>query len=216
MRNDWVPLSAGALVVGVMSLVIGPLLNPADPGDSTAQTLRVVSEEGSRWLLMAVLFTLASITLVYGMPAVASLFPRRGRRLGLTAVAVFTVGAIGTAGVAMLLVLFRAMVVVGAVRGKPLEAAGNEEGLRIFLTGWIATFYGGALLLAIALLVAHSVSRWVPAVLAAFVAMLPFASQLGRVGSTIQGLLLAVAFTGIAMAAVQAAAERNARPDPAF
>jgi hypothetical protein len=216
MRNEWVPLSAGALVVGVMSLVIGPLLNPANSGDTTAQTLQVVSQEGSRWLLMSVLFLLSSITLVYGMPAVASLFRTRGRRLGLTAVAVFTVGAIGTAGVAMLLVFFRALVVVGAVRGAPLEAAGNEEGLKIFLTGWIATFYGGALLLAIALLVAHSVSRWVPVVLVVFVAMLPFASELGRIGSTVQALLLAVAFTGIAIAAVQAAAQRSAEPDAVF
>jgi hypothetical protein len=46
--------------------------------------------------------------------------------------------------------------------------------------------------------------------------MLPFASELGRIGSTVQALLLAVAFTGIAIAAVQAAAQISAEPDAVF
>jgi hypothetical protein len=137
------------------------------------------------------------------MPAVLSLFDRRGRRVGLTAVAVFTVGAIMTCGFAMLLVLFRAMVVVGAVRGRALDELGKDRGLLIFLYGWIGTFYGGVLLLAIALFLARTVSRWVPAVLLVFVLMIAVSSHLGRVGSAVQVLLLAVAFTGIAMTAVQ-------------
>src|SRR5690349_6907342 len=137
MRSEWVPLSASALVIGVMALVFGQILNPGQSGDTATDTLRVVSEEGSRWLAMAVMFTLASISLVFGMPAVMSLFERRGRRLGLTAVAVFTIGAIGTCGYAMLLVLFRAMVVAGAVRGRALDDLGKDNGLLIFLFGWI-------------------------------------------------------------------------------
>jgi hypothetical protein len=217
MRSDWVPLSASALVVGVMSLVFATVLNPGQSGGSTAETLHVVSEQGSRWLAMSVMFILASVTLVFGMPAVATLFQqRRGRRLGLTAVAVFTVGAIGTTGVAMLLVFFRAIVVAHAVRGTPLDNVGDDQGLRIFLFGWIAGFYGGVLLLAIALLLSHSVSRWVPAVLIVFVALIPFASHLGRVGSAMQILLLGVAFTGIAMAAVKGAATSSAEAGAAF
>jgi hypothetical protein len=186
-----------------MALVFGQILNPGQSGDTTSDTLRVVSEEGSRWLAMAVMFTLSSITLVFGMPAVLTLFERRGRRVGLTAVAVFTIGAIGTCGFAMLLVLFRAMVVVGAVRGRALDDLGNDRGLSIFLFGWIGFFYGGVLLLAIALFMARTVSRWVPAVLLVFVLLIAVANQFGRVGSAIQVLLLAVAFTGIAMTAVQ-------------
>jgi hypothetical protein len=203
MRSEWVPLSASALVIGVMALVFGQILNPGSSGDTTNDTLRIVSEEGSRWLAMAVMFTLSSITLVFGMPAVLTLFERRARRLGLTAVAVFTVGAIGTCGFAMLLVLFRAMVVVGAVRGRALDDLGDDKGLAIFLFGWVGVFYGGVLLLAIALFVARTVSRWVPAVLLLFVLMFAVVDKLGRVGSAVQVLLLAVAFTGIAMTAVQ-------------
>jgi hypothetical protein len=203
MRSEWIPLSASALVIGVMALVFGQILNPGQSGDTAADTLRVVSEEGSRWLAMAVMFTLSSITLVFGMPAVLSLFDRRGRRFGLTAVAVFTIGAIGTCGYAMLLVLFRAMVVAGAVRGRALDDLGKDNGLIIFLFGWIGTFYGGVLLLAIALWLARTVQRWVPIVLLVFVLMITVTNHLGRVGMAVQVLLLAVAFTGMAMAAVQ-------------
>jgi hypothetical protein len=216
MRSEWVPVSASALVIGVMALVFGTILNPGQSGDTTADTLRVVSEEGSRWLAMAVMFTLASVALVFGMPAVLSLFDRRGRRLGLTATAVFTVGAIGTCGFAMLLVFFRAMVVVGAVRGTPLTDLVDDRGLAIFLFGWIACFYGGVLLLAMALFMARTVSRWVPVVLLAFVLMFFVGDHLGRVGSAIQILLLGVAFTGIAMTAVQNASRRGGQADPAF
>jgi hypothetical protein len=217
MRSNWVPLSASALVIGVMSLVFATLLNPGQSASSTAETLQVVSEQGSRWLAMSVMFILSSITLVFGMPAVVTLFQhRRGRRLGMTAVAVFTVGAIGTCGIAMLLVFFRAIVVVHAVRGTPLDHVGDDSGLRIFLFGWFAGFYGGLLLLAIALLLSRSVSWWIPAALVVFLAFIPFASHLGRVGGAMQILLLAVAFTGIAMAAVQGAATRSAEADAAF
>ncbi len=46
---------------------------------------------------------------------------------------------------------------------------GDDQGLRVFLFGWIGCFYGGVLLLAIALFVARTVTRWVPAVLLVFV-----------------------------------------------
>ena len=203
MRSEWIPLSASALVIGVMALVFGQLLNPGQSGDTASDTLRVVSEEGSRWLAMAVMFTLSSITLVFGMPSVLTLFERRGRRMGLVAVAVFTIGAIGTCGFAMLLVLFRAMVVVGAVRGRALDDLGDDRGLAVFLFGWIGFFYGGVLLLAIALFMARTVSRWIPAVLLVFVLLIAVVDHFGRVGSAVQVLLLAVAFTGVAMTAVQ-------------
>ena len=58
--------------------------------------------------------------------------------------------------------------------------------------------------------------RWVPALLVVFVALLPFAAQLGRVGSAVQVLALAVAFTGIAMAAVTGRAPRELTRQPAF
>ena len=216
MRSDWVPLSASALVIGAMSLVFGSLLNPADAGASSAETLRVVNEDSARWVAMSVMFVLASLGLTLGLPSVLTLFERRGRKLGLTALAVFTVGTIGTSGYAMLMVFFRAMVVSGAIRGGALDEVTHEPGLAVFLNGWIVGFYGGIALLALALYVARSVPRWVPALLVLFVAMLPFSTHLGRVGQAVQVMALAVALTGVAMAAVTGEQQRELSGQPAF
>jgi hypothetical protein len=203
MRSDWLPLSASALVVGAMALVFGSLLNPSDSGSTAAQTLQVVQEDGGRWIAMSVMYVFASVALTLGLPSVLVLFDRRGRVLGLVAVAVFSIGTIGTAGYAMLMVFFKAMVAAGAVTsGSALNDVTSDKGLAFFLAGWIGSFYGGILLLAIALLRARTVARWVPALLLVFVVMIPFASQLGRVGTAVQVLAMAVAFTGVAMAAV--------------
>ena len=216
MRSDWVPLSASALVIGAMALVFGSLLNPADAGASSAETLRVVNEDSARWVAMSVMFVLGSLGLTLGLPSVLTLFERRGRRLGLTALAVFAVGTIGTSGYAMLMVFFRAIVVSGALRAGALEEVTREPGLVVFLNGWIIGFYGGIALLAIALYVARAVPRWVPALLVVFVGLLPFVAQLGRVGSAVQVMSLAVAFTGIAMAAVTREHQRELSVQPAF
>jgi hypothetical protein len=202
VRNDWVPLSSSALVIGAMSLVLGAAMNPAEAGSTTAQTLQVAAGEGTRWLAMAVMYTLASIALVLGLPALTSLVQDRGRGLGLVGACVFCVGAIGTCSYAMLLVYFRAMVVAGAVRGGGLESVANDPGLVTFLVGWIGCFYLGVLLIAAALLRAGTVPRWVPALMVAFLVLAPVAPQLGRFVSTLQVMLLAVAFTGAGMAAV--------------
>src|SRR3954462_14961310 len=166
MRFDWVPWSASALVIGVMSLFF------------------------------------AWVALTFGLPAILSVFERKGRRLGLVGVGVFTIGTVGTCGYAMLQVFFRALVDIGALRGTELDMVAKDTGLSMFLFTWIGGFYGGVLLIAIGLFVARSVPRWVPALMVAFVAVFPFASTLGRVGMAAQVLALAVAVTGIAMAAV--------------
>jgi hypothetical protein len=56
----------------------------------------------------------------------------------------------------------------------------------------------------------------VPGLLIVFVAMLPVAPHLGRVGMAAQTLALAVAFTGIAMAAVSGDSVRSLTSQPAF
>jgi hypothetical protein len=202
MRYDWVPWSASALVVGAMSLVFGTLLNPQTASSSGAQTIRIVDEASGQYLAMAVMFFFASVALTFGLPAILSVFDRKGRRLGLVGVGVFTIGTVGTCGYAMLQVFFRALVEIGALRGTELDMVAKDTGLSMFLFTWIGGFYAGVLLIAIALFVARNVPRWIPALMVAFVAVLPFASHLGRVGMAAQVLALAVAFTGIAMAAV--------------
>ena len=216
MRTDWVPLSASALVIGAMALVFGTLINPADAGSTPVQTLRVADEDGAQWLAMAVMYLLGSVALTLGLPAVLTLFRRRGHTLGLLGVAVFMVGAVGTCGYAMLLVFFRAMVVADAVKPGALERVTDDTALTTFLLGWVVGFYGGVLLIAIALFVAASVPRWAPGLLVVFVVLVPFASQLGRVGMAVQVMALAIAFTGVATSAVAAHHQRDLARSPAF
>jgi hypothetical protein len=217
MRSDWVPLSASALVVGAMALVFGALLNPADTGSTAAQTLRVVQEDGGRWVAMSVMYVFASVALTLGLPAMLVLFSRRGRVLGLVGLAVFSVGSIGTAGYAMLMVFFKAMVAAGAVTSaSALDEVTSDKGLAFFLAGWIGSFYGGILLLALALFRAGTVPRWVPLLLLVFVVMIPIAPHVGRLGTAVQVLAMAVAFTGVAMAAVTGDSQRSLVREPSF
>lgn len=216
MRSDWLPYSAAALVIGAMSLVLGSLLNPLEAGASTAETLAVVGSAGARWLGMAVMFFICSLALTLGLPAVLSLFNERGRRLGLFSVGVFAVGAIGTCGYAMLMVFLRALVRENVLRAGGLSAMTHEAGLSVFVYGWVGGFYAGAVLIAVALLLARKTPRWVPLLLLLFVAMTPFAAGLGRVGQTVQVLAFAVAFTGIAISAVSLEHHRELAGRPAF
>ena len=125
----------------------------------------------------------AAVALTPGLPALLSVFVDRGRRLGALAVVVFSVGVIGTAGHAMLMVF-------------------GDTGLAVFLYGWIAGFYVGVLLLALALFVARRTPMWSTGLLVVFVALLPLNEVIGRVGAVLQVMALAVAFTAIAIAAV--------------
>ena len=102
-------------------------------------------------MAVSLLYFAASVALVIGLPAILTLFERRGFRTGLTAVGVFTVGCVGIAGFAMLLVFFRALVVTNAIDAETIDAVGSEAGLAAVLYGWIAAFYLGELLLSIAL-----------------------------------------------------------------
>ena len=214
--DDWVPVSASALVIGAMSLVLGAVLNPAEVGASSGDLVRAVDEDGVRWLAMAVMYVFASLALTVGMPSLLTLFERRGRVLGVLGVALFTVGAVGTCGYAMLMVFFRALVVTDAVQVGAMDRVGDDRGIKLFLEGWFGAFYAGVLVLAVALLVARTVPVWVPVLLALFVGLAPFVSHLGRVGSAAQLMALAVALTGVAMAAV-AVERRPARiRQPAF
>jgi hypothetical protein len=208
MRWDWIPLSASALVVGAMALAFGALLNPVPTDGDSAQTVATVAMAGSRWLGMAVMYFLASVTLTLGLPAVLSLFDVRARALGVLAVSVLAVGFIGTSGYAMLLVFFRALVREDAVRTGSLDSVTRDVGLGIFLFGWVAAFYVGLFLLALALFVARRTPVWVPLLVLLFVGLFPVVDRIGRVGQVAQVVALAFAFTGIAMAAVRDASGR--------
>lgn len=207
-------MSAAALVIGVMSLVLGQMLNPGGSDSSPAGQMLVAAEYPGRWLAMSILFFGGAASLVLGMPAVMTLFEeRRGRGLGIGGVAVFTVGCVGVGGLAALMLMFRALAIetiradtvskseIGLVTGS-LE----DPGLQISLSIWVYGFMVGVLLIALGLFRSRRVPGWVPGLLVAFLAMqvvIPFLGEGtgSRVGSAVGLILLAGGFTGMATSA---------------
>jgi hypothetical protein len=199
MRIDWVPFSASALVAGATALSVGAILMPDT--DENSQLVRVVQEEGGLWMAVAFLYFFASALLVVGMPSVLTLFERRGMRTGLVAIAVFTLGCVGIAGFAMLLAFIRALVLEDSIDTASLDAVVAEPGFAVFLYGWIAFFYLGELLLAIALFRAKSIPMWIPSLLLAHVLLLPVNNLLPDTLQALSALLITVALAGVGISA---------------
>jgi hypothetical protein len=222
MRSEWLPVSAAALVTGVMALILGQMLNPGGSESSPAGQMLVAAEYPGRWLAMSVLFFGGAASLVLGMPAVMSLFQeRRGRGVGMTGVAVFTIGCVGVGGLAALMLMFRALALETmrgeGVDGRELTLVTNaleEPGLAISLGVWVYGFMAGVLLIAIGLFRARQVPAWIPGLLMGFLAVqvvLPFlgSGPDARVASAVGLILLAGGFTGIA---THATGERSRVP----
>lgn len=168
MRTDWLPVSAALLLTGALALALGSILLPSS--DGTAETLRVVQQRGGVWMAAAAIYFVASVCLTLGLPAIVTLFEHRGRMLGLVSAVVLELGFIGTAGFAMLMVFFRALVETDAIVDGGLDEVAHNTGLLVFLYAWIVGFLAGELLLGIALLRARAVARWIPFVLILHVA----------------------------------------------
>lgn len=207
MRMDWVPVSAALLVTGVMALAVGSMMTP-DGGGDAATTFRLVEEHSGRWLAVSVTYFLASVAITLGLPALLTLFDRRGRRMGMLGIGALAVGLLGTAGFAAIMVFFRALIVADAVRTENLDVTVGEAGLVVFLAVWVVGFYLGELLLAIALLRAGFAPRWAPILLLVHVATLPVNNLLPDSVSRLFVLILALGFAGIA---IKAAAPHRSR-----
>lgn len=164
--NDWLPVSAASLVAGAMALLLASVLT--QNGDDAAATLMIVEEASGRWLGGALMFFIASVGLVLGLPSIIVLVQGPGRRTAMTACAVLAVGYLGTAAYAAMLVFLRSLVVTDSVDAASLTDVSEEAGLLTFVAIWVGAFYIGELLLAVALLRAGPdvIGRWVPALLA--------------------------------------------------
>lgn len=211
MRSEWVPVSAAALVTGVMALVLGQMLNPAGNENSPSAQLLVAAEYPGRWLAMSILFFGAAAAIVLGTPAILMLFQdKRGRGLGVFGVVALAIGCVGVGGLAALMLMFRALAIKALERGEAsaremelVTSALEETGLQISLTVWVHGFLLGILLIALGLLRSRRTPAWVPGLLLAFLAMqvvLPFlhGGTDARIASALGLILLAGGFTGIA------------------
>lgn len=163
--HDWLPVSAAALVTGAMALLLASVLT--QNGETAADTLLIVEEASGRWLGGALMYFLASVGLVLGLPSIIVLVRGPGRRTTMAACSVLAVGYVGTAAYAAMLVFLRALVVTDSVDAAAIDDVSDEAGLLVFVAIWVGAFYVGELLLAVALLRAGPgvIGRWVPVLL---------------------------------------------------
>ncbi len=206
VRMDWLPVSAALLLTGVLALCLGSFLLPQS--ENAAESLRIVQQNDGQWMTAAVILFISSICLSLGLPAIMTLFQRRGWAVGVVAALVLEVGFIGTAGFAMLMGFFRALVNTETIKSQGINDIATDAGLALFLYAWIAGIYLGELLLAIALLRAGTTPRWVPIALIAHVLAFPVSNLLPEYLSKATVLLLVVGFAGVA---IQAASPQNRR-----
>ena len=207
VKTDWVPFSAALLLTGALALALGSLLTPAS--DGSADTLRIVADQGGRWMAAAATYMVAAVFLTLGLPTALVLLQGRGRTLGLVSAVVLGFGFIGTAGYAMLMVFFRALVKTHTIVGQGIDEVAHDAGLRVFLYAWIVGFVLGELLLGLALLRARTVPRWVPLVLILHVASVCLATLLPDVLGKATILLFVAGMAGIAVTATSAPTGRR-------
>jgi hypothetical protein len=204
MEVRWVPLSAGLLATGALTLLCGALMTPT--GDAS-ETLQVVEESGSQWLLACVMYLLSSFSLTLGMPALYVLLRRHTPRLGLAAVGIFTIGTIALCGYAALLVFYRALVLTDALSG-PVDDVTSDVGIAAFLAILLGCFFVGELLLAVAALRTPGIARWIPVVIGLHVLSIPLTSLFPESIQNVPSGLIAAALCGLAIAANEVAPAR--------
>lgn len=209
------PYSAAALASGAVALVLGALAMPSEP--NAHEILTTIQMADGRWLMGSAAFFIASVGLTMGLPAVLSLVPRRGRVLGLVGVSIFAIGTIGTAGYAALLVFVRALIMQTVITPVQIDRLSEDDGLVIYMGVFLIAFYLGETIMAIALLRAGSVARWVPAMMLLHVAFLPVVTMLPDVFRSVQAVVVGVALMGVAVSAndasVASVSWRAARAD---
>ena len=200
MRIDWVPYSASALVVGAAALSVGAIVVPQ--AGLPSSPLWIVEEQPASWLVVSGLYLLASVSLILGLPAVLSIFDLRGARAALIGSALFVVGCTGTAAYAVLLAVYRALS-TGDLFAVGLQDLASDPGLSVILYGWVLTFALGELLLALALVQAQRVPRWVPGLLVLHVGLSPLAPLLPAPVAVVVALLVTIAFAALGIVANQ-------------
>lgn len=193
----WLPWSAASLASGAVLTVLGALTMPAT--GEVGQVIEAVRGEGAAWVMASASFFLASIGLTMGLPAILWLFPGRNQASVLVGLWIWSVGTIGTAGVAAVLILFRATVQTVGVTPAEVEALSQDPSLRVGLLAVQIAFYLGELVVAVLLLRWRVVSRWVPGAMLAHVAFAPVNDLLPPEAQGLQTVLLGIGLVGIAV-----------------
>ena len=213
-RSGWLAWSAASLVIGTVALTLAASVNPNPSGVDARQVLEVAMMPDGIYVGMAAALFLASIALMFGLPTLWAACGDRPGLLGVLAVSVYSLGVLGCAGYAGLLVFVRALAVADLFRPGGLARVIDDDLVSVVLFGWVTCFYAGGLLLALAMFRSRQLAAWVPVVLVVSLALLPMASMLGRIGQVLQVLMLTVAFTGVATSVVQHDLRALEQPSP--
>ncbi|MEO5664399.1 MAG: hypothetical protein ABIR39_14055 [Nocardioides sp.] len=199
MGERWLPYAAAALATGACALVMGALTLPSSPnGSELIDTLRASPD---RWLLASAAFMYAAFALTLGIPTFLHEVKTRGRATAQVGAVIFAFGAIGTAGYAAMLILFRALVTHAVVGEQEIESLSRDPGLLVYMGAFVLAFTVGLVILGVALLMAGTVARWIPVLMIAYAISVPFARLIPDGWQGLHTLILGVALIGVAVSA---------------
>lgn len=196
MGDRWLPYSAAALASGAVALVLGTLGLPT--GTDEQAILQTAQLEQGRWIMSSAAFFLCSVGLTLGLPTFLFVLPRRGRRFGVVGTVVFGVATMSMAAYGALLAFFQSLVADGIIVLDDMARLGDDPGLTGFTIIFVGSFYLGETLIAIGMLRARTVPRWVPTLFLLHVAMLPFVDRVPALQG-IGAVMVGVAFMGVAV-----------------
>lgn len=193
--------SSAALAIGGMLLAASFVASPLPQDAPLAESMAVGADASGRWLASAVMLFVGSITLTFGAIALRALLNHRDRLLPMIAVIFFAVGTIGMSGYAMILAFLRALVLEDALVLDRVVAVVSDTGFQVFLGAWLVSFLLGLILLAVGMLRRSTTPQWIPLVMLGFVASQVVPLGGGQEFTVVQFAVLALAFTGAAVAA---------------
>lgn len=200
MRNEWLAVSAAALVIGATALFFGGHLTPRPTGDG--EIMRLVHADPDAWTTAAVVLMVASTGLLFGISSLTSLVRGKGVVPGILGMILVAFAAVVLAGFAMQLVLLRGLSVQGSVDADQLAAAMKDPLQQGMLKVGFGAFYAGELLLALAFIRSATTPRWVPALFLLHVAVMgvAVATDIGFL-EDLPSILMVAAFVGAAICA---------------
>lgn len=191
-----------------MLLVLAALAMP--PTSEVGQVVDAVKQEDAAWLMASAAFFLASVALTMGLPAILTLIPARQQVTGLVGLWIWSIGTIGTSALAAFLILFRATVRAVEVSPADVERLSRDPVLTISLLFVFGCFYLGELVVALTLLLASRLPRWIPALLLVHIAAAPVNNMLPQRLQGIQAVVLGAALMALAVRSTEAWAATRA------
>ena len=187
MGDRWLPYAAAALTTGACALVMGAITLPSSPnGSELVDTLRASPD---RWLLASAAFMYAAFALTLGIPTFLHMVKARGRATGQVGAVIFAFGAIGTAGYAAMLILFRALVVHAVIDKQAIDSLSRDSGVLVYMGAFVLAFIVGLVILGVALL------------MIGYAVTVPFARLIPDGWQGMHTLVLGVALIGVGVSA---------------